>query len=398
MKIKIMKHLSLAVMLLVLGLCFVGCSLNPNDDPSDNPANITYTIDSNFKTTYYIGEDLDCKNAYIHYTENEQDKTLKFDASNITGFDTSTIGTFTMNIRVDNIRLSTTYKVKDYEVIEIVELRGMTYEFKEGDSISLTGVKAVLKLSNNTLKEINVNSTMFTNLSTSTIGENKTFTFTYDGISKNFNYSVTKNVYVITGVTGIEVKYCVGDELVLNNAEVTYIKNGTETGTWSIFKDNITNFSTTTKGTRTLQINTLGTTYSLEYQVYQLNNLVANKLYYYQCNDTYGKYIYVYVSELTTDGAYLYIGFSSATPSTVKSNPTAVSTTNLKSYSITRKNSFTSNSNYYDTAYSTTGSIQLTGYKFIIGFMDASGSACTVSYYSSVQNSTATATYRLSEC
>lgn len=406
MKTKVMKCLAFAVMIMALGLCFVGCDLFNNNlnkgqnDDKDNKSTTTYTVDSNFKTTYYVGDDFDYNNAYIYYTENGQQKSYKFGLRSVTQFDTSEVGTFTMFITIEYGDvyevISKSYTVIDYDVVEIVDLNGMTYEFYQNDSIFFIGVKAVLKLSNNTQKEIKVNSSMFKNLSTSTVGNNKTFTFTYNGISKDFNYSVLENVYVITGVSGIDTEYCVGDSIVLNNATVTYTKNGKDTGTYSVYEGNISNFSTATIGRRDLVITTLGTTYSLQYQVYNLNNLVEGKLYYYQCNDSNGKYIYVYVNSLYSDSAELYIGFSSATPSTVKANPTAVSKSNLHGYSVMKKNSFTTNSKIYDTSYSSSGSVQVSGGKFVVGNMDASGSACTISYYASV-NSSATATYRLTE-
>lgn len=416
MKTKFMKCLAFGVMVMSLGLCFAGCDLlNKNDDSKNNPADtgqdsgqgqkesITYTLDDNFKTTYYVGEDLDYEHAYVHYTENGQEKKLKLTGLDFAGFDTSTVGTYSIYVRVDYDDVFTllplTYTVIDYDVVEVVELKGMTYDFYQNDYISFAGVKAVLKLSNNTTTEIKVDSNMFTNLSTETVGKNKTFTFTYKGISKNFNYSVEKNTYDIIGVEGLEVNYALGDSIDLSKAQVKYIKNGQLTTYCSIYEGNITNFSTATVGRRTMSIKLpeLDMTYTLDYRVYQLNDLLENKLYYYQCNDSNGKYIYLYVNGLSKDSAEIYIGFSSANPSTVNANPGAVSTTRLKHFNVAKSKLFSSNSYYYDTSRSSGGTIQVNGYKFIISLMDVAGSACTVSYYSSLENSSPTSTYRLYE-
>lgn len=390
------KQLLVSIFLLLAFIApiFSGCNMfNSN----------TYTIDSNFKTTYYVGDALDCSNAYIYYKENGKEKSIAFYEYNISGFSTDKAGSFKMKISFkinDTIKtLTKSYTVLPLDetktVAEIVSLNNMQYSFYQNDFIYtyLNGVTATIKYTDNSTSTINVNSSMFTNLSTSEVGENKTFTFTYNGVSKSYNYTVLQNVYVITRVTGIETIYNVGDAISLKNAEVTYTKNGKETGTWAISEKDITNFSTDTTGTRKLTINVLGTTYSLEYIVYKLNDLVEGKLYYYQCNDSNGKYIYVYVMNIYQNSGYFYIGFSSASPSTVASNPGAISKTNLRDYYIEKQNSFITNSILYDTVYSSRGSSLNS--KFQIYMMDASGSACTINYFSSVTNSTATASYRL---
>ena len=83
-----------------------------------------------------------------------------------------------------------------------------------------------------------------------------------------FNYIVKANeVESISGVTGLVTEYYMGDEIILNNAIITYVKSNGIVNTTQLTKSMITGFDTTTVGNKTMKITYSRKEYLLNYEV-----------------------------------------------------------------------------------------------------------------------------------
>ena len=101
------------------GFALAGCNSKTEkpDSGIETPVEETLTLLNNFKTTYYVGEQLDVSNGVLKYTNNGNPSYVEITADMIEFFNTNTAGERTMVITYQGKTLEV-----DYIVLEPIEM------------------------------------------------------------------------------------------------------------------------------------------------------------------------------------------------------------------------------------------------------------------------------------
>lgn len=162
-------NLSLIFLMCISALFF--CSCSEQKQP--------YIKVSGIKTEYCIGDTLSLSNAKINYYNDTNDENysqqIAITDNMVSGFSTTTTGTFKMTFSYNNLTTELTYIVREKE--PIIKVEGIAKEYYVGDSLILENVKAKYYADKNDLEytEFNVTTNMVYGFSTDIPG---TFTMT----------------------------------------------------------------------------------------------------------------------------------------------------------------------------------------------------------------------------
>lgn len=281
-------------------------------------------IKTPFKTSYFVGDNLDLSNAKLTATYNSgKTEDINILATMISGFDSTNPA---------NINLTLTYSGKTITniscQIKAIELVNVTLKesFKDtvyfvGETINLSGNKLILSYNNSTTKEIDISSSMILNFSTAYSG-NKQFIIIYDNFSIIVNYTVLDVIATsIELVSNFEsTTYFVGDKINLSGAQIKITYNNETTEILPVELNMIRNFSTSTAGTKNLTITYKEVSLTSEYTV---SEIVALEL---TLSKPFNKTTYYTGQQLDVSGAEITINYSNGKSETLEVTNSMVKT------------------------------------------------------------------------
>lgn len=105
--ITIILSLMLIVVFLFCGIIFTGCSGQEVEESG-------IKIESQFKTEYYIGEEIDVSGGIIDYTENGKTEKVDITTDMISDFSSQTTGTRPLLITYKNYSITLNYTIKNF--------------------------------------------------------------------------------------------------------------------------------------------------------------------------------------------------------------------------------------------------------------------------------------------
>ena len=162
--------------------------------------------------------------------------------------------------------------------VSSIEIEGTLKDtYFVGDELELTELKVKVTMSDGTTKEITLTSEMVSGFDTTTVGDDKTLTITYEGKTTTASYDVVEPaVTSIALKTELSTKYYIGDSLNLSEQKITATYENGATKDIAISSQMISGFNTTTAGAnKTLTITYEGKTTTLTYSV---EAVVATKI------------------------------------------------------------------------------------------------------------------------
>lgn len=147
------------------------------------------TLIAPFKTSYFIGEELDVSNGKIKYTDKKVRETiLDIESSMISNFSTETRGNRTMILTYNDLTIDIDYSVSLAPQLTLIAPFKTSYLIGEELDVSNGKIKYTNKDAVETI--LDVESSMISNFSTETRGK-RTMTLTYNDLSMDIDYSVS---------------------------------------------------------------------------------------------------------------------------------------------------------------------------------------------------------------
>ncbi len=226
-------------------------------------------LETNFKTTtYYIGANIDIRDAVIKVVYNNGDNdTLPVTIDMISNFSTTTVGQFTFLVEYRTLTLEVDYTVSEVVATNIVLSKPFNKTiYYLGQLIDVSGAEITVTYNNGHEETLAVDKSMIKSFSTSIEGESKKFKITYSGFTIQVPYIVRERQ--VSVYTSIKLAYAVNEELDVTGGkiEVTYT-DGTATEYVDITADMISGFNSSSAGQRRLTINYDGIALYLDYTV-----------------------------------------------------------------------------------------------------------------------------------
>lgn len=264
------KRILSACFAFILMLCPFILSACGDKDPEDTTPTITkIEVVGEFKTTYFVGEDLIIDNLEIKITKSDETTSnVALTSEMISGFDSTTAGEKTLTITYNEKTTTVAYTVISPTVKSIAISTSIKNAYFTGDILDLEGTKLNVVFEDDSSASINVTSTMVTGFDTSTAGTNKELTITYGDKSIKVTYNVTQlAVSSISVKTKMKTSYFVGEQLEVAGGIITATYNNGKTEDVVITNAMVSNFSTTSAKNAVLTITYEGKTCSQEYSV-----------------------------------------------------------------------------------------------------------------------------------
>lgn len=222
-------------------------------------------LQEEFKTEYFIGENLDVTNGKIKcVTYSGDEKVVDVTTDMISNFSTKSIGEFKMTLEYEGKRIDVDYKVKDEKVLEIISISGLKSIYNYKENLELDNVKISYR-TQTSVKEREVTQNMISNFNTVSIG-NKTMHIYYQGITYDFDYEV-KPIKKINSISGLLDEYYQGVYESLTGAIAECENYDGTISSIEITSDMISGFDYHTIGSKIMTITITGVSYDWDYQI-----------------------------------------------------------------------------------------------------------------------------------
>jgi len=149
----------------------------------------TLVLVSTFKTTYYVGDDLDLTGGTIKYTNDDGAETTTAITNNmVNNFDTSSAGNKTLTVTYQGLTISINYVVKNPSTLSMFVPFKTNYVV--GESLNVNGGVVCYTDEDGNKQYAQVVSNMVENFNNTSAGD-KTMTVKYQGLTLSVNYVVS---------------------------------------------------------------------------------------------------------------------------------------------------------------------------------------------------------------
>jgi len=244
--------------ILVFSLAFTACS-EPSEPETNNNNTSGKTLESiaittqPTKTVYAKGEAIDLSGLVVTATYSDGTTvTLSISEENISGFDTSTVGTKTVTVTYNG--KTATFPITVKELSSIAPPEKTVYAVGEALDLVVT-----VTYDDGTTGTLKVSPENVSGYDPTTPGE-QTITVNYDG--KEITFTIILKAISSIAVTTLPTKtvYAIGEALDLNGLVVTATYSDNSTGTLNVSAEHISGFSSATEGTKTVIVTYNGKT------------------------------------------------------------------------------------------------------------------------------------------
>ena len=262
---KIMVRI-LAFLIFVSPICLTACGDKSNDTATLKSISSEMTL----KNTYFVGDSLELDNYKIKakYSDGSS-KEIEVTESMVSGFDTTTPGEKVLTITYSKKTMELPYTVITPAVtsIELKTAPTKTTYF-EGEDFDVAGGVITATYENEQTEDIEITAEMISGFTSTASETAKTLTITYQGKTTTLSYQVS--AIVVTSIklsADFKYDYFVGDALNVAGGKLEATKNDGGKETISISQSMISDFNTTTAGSRQLTITYQGLKKQVTYVV-----------------------------------------------------------------------------------------------------------------------------------
>ena len=286
----------------------------------------TITVKSQFKTTYFVGDNLNISGGEITVNyEDGKSETVTITAEMIgETFNSETAGSKIMTITYKESTVEVPYRINAIELTSIsLESTLDKVEYYEGDDLDVTGGTIRLHYNNGSSEVIPITLEMTSGFSKNYVSdEEKTLTITYNTRTTSLKYKTLKvAVTSLTLTQGFKTTYFEGDNIDLTGGRLTATYNNGVVQTNIVITDSmIANFDTSEAGSFKMTIKYDNISIEYDYTVVGVE-LVSIELTTAPTKTTY----YVGDSSFNIDwtGAKITLHYSNGTTEVIKPNKIA---------------------------------------------------------------------------
>ena len=286
----------------------------------------TITVKSQFKTTYFVGDNLNISGGEITVNyEDGKSETVTITAEMIgETFNSETAGSKIMTITYKESTVEVPYRINAIELTSIsLESTLDKVEYYEGDDLDVTGGTIRLHYNNGSSEVIPITLEMTSGFSKNYVSdEEKTLTITYNTRTTSLKYKTLKvAVTSLTLTQGFKTTYFEGDNIDLTGGRLTATYNNGVVQTNIVITDSmIANFDTSEAGSFKMTIKYDNISIEYDYTVVGVE-LVSIELTTAPTKTTY----YVGDSSFNIDwtGAKITLYYNNGTTEVIKPNKIA---------------------------------------------------------------------------
>ena len=214
----------------------------------------------NLKDTYYVGNGFENGTLTLTYLSGKTEEVALTEAM-VKGFDTTTVGNKILTITYGSLTITYDIIVIEDTVVAMQEAE-FSYNYFVGDTF--VPAKLNVTYASGKTETIDLTSDLVTGFDTAAAGT-KTLTITYKGYSINVTITVSEVTLTSIAVKELKADYFIGDEFVAGTLTLTY-DNGDVIDV-TLTEAMVSDFDTTTAGTKTLTITYGGLTITYEISV-----------------------------------------------------------------------------------------------------------------------------------
>lgn len=227
-------------------------------------------VKTNFKTAYFVGDALDFSGGEVTLTyNNETTKDVALTADHISNFSSAEAGSFNLTITVEGKTLEVPYTVTAV-VLESISIKTpFKTTYFVGDSLDVANAKLTLTYNSGKTEDIAITAGMISGFDSSAAATiNLTLTHAGKTISNiSCQIKAVELVEVALKAPFADTEYFVGETISLAGNKLVLSYNNSTTEEIDILANMISNFNTTSAGTKQFTINYLGHTIPVEYNV-----------------------------------------------------------------------------------------------------------------------------------
>ncbi len=247
------------------------------------------------KDVYNYKEGLQTDNVKIKYRTEDgvQEDNIPLSKLSVFWFDTESVGKKQMDILYGGADYEFDYEVKPIKAIKSVT--GFESTYYKGIPMFVDAV-AECENYDGTISMIEVTSSMVEGFDATTIGP-RTATITITGVTYEVEYEVMENkINEIVRVNNLTTNYEKNGTLNLSGASMECLFENGQRTVIPLHESMITGFNTSIAGEgKSMTITFEKASINVNYNVYDIPDLVEGGLYYHQVNKPEGKYLYIYV-------------------------------------------------------------------------------------------------------
>ena len=261
------KKIISSILLCFLLVCPVALTACKNKGNPDNPIT-AIAIDGTIKTEFYLGEKLNIEGLKLTVTfKDTSTTTVTLTNDMVKDFDTTTLGSKTFSVTYGGKTITHNYTVRDLRATSLELTAPFKTTYYTGSVLNVDGGQFVATFENGTSETVTVTSDMITGFDTETAGE-KTMTITYRELTIDVDYTVVDAALSSLALSAsFKTEYFVGEDLIVEGGTLTATYEDSNSESITITPDMITNFDSTTAGSRMLTITYKSKTVEVPYLI-----------------------------------------------------------------------------------------------------------------------------------
>ena len=297
-------------------------------------------ISSQFKTTYFVNEELNLDGGAIVATYEDGKSEILSITEEMVGetFDSTTAGSKIMTITYKETSVEVPYKINLIEATGIsVESRFNKTEYREGEDLDIAGGKIRVYYNNNTSQVVDITASMVSGFNNTYVNENeKTLTITHLGFTTTIKYKIIRITVTALELTQpFKTEYFEWEEINLTGGllKATY-SNGSVKENIVVTEAMISEFFADTVGTSTMYITYETFTIECKYTIKAIE-AISIEVTTQPTKTTY--YVGDLLSSLDLTGCVITIYYNNGTSDTISATDLKVTKTGFTTYEAGEK-------------------------------------------------------------